>query len=128
MTEENQDLDFIKQARSLVEKIGSKLGHDAIKETKQLCKKDLAIIIWGANNNSTNGYNYDTAYLVWKNKNELKNRILADSKGTKEYIHIKDIVENGEDIFVKLGYTDPALESKYKYNKESKYRIKKKEL
>ena len=126
MTEENSNQNgFLEQARSLVEKIGYKLGHDAIRETKQLCKKDLAIIIWEARNNT---YNYDTAYLVWENKDELKSRVIADSKGTKEHIHINDILEDEKAIFIKISYTDPSLKSKYKNNKESKYSINKKDL
>lgn len=129
MTEENSEEnanqnDFIEQARNLVEKIGSKNG--IIRNAKQLNKEDLAVIVWASDR--VGDYRYDTAYLVWKNKNELKGREIADSKGTKEYIHINDIIENGEDIFIKLNYTHPICDNKYKNNRESKYRIKKKDL
>lgn len=123
MTDENQS-EFLEQARSLVRKIGPKNG--VIRNAKRLDKKDLAVIVFGSD--KIGDYRYDVAYFVWKNENELKSRIIADSKGTKEYIHINDIVENGENIFIKLNYTQPIWDNKYKNNRESKYGIKKKEL
>ncbi len=78
--------DFIEQAKNLVKRVGPKLGYDYLRETVRLEGEDIAALVWGAENGST--YGYDTVYLVWKdNSGQIRNRILTDSRSSKDYLN-----------------------------------------
>ncbi len=127
MTDENSDQnEFLEQAKRLVKKLESEFHNGEITRTKQLGEKDIAAIVWEAE--GIGDYHYDQAYLVYKNKKGLNTRIIADTKGTKEHIHIDAFIENGEYLFVKVRYTDPDYKGRFNYNKNSSFAFKKKDL
>ncbi len=125
MTDENQN-EFLEQAKNLVKTLESRIHNGKIKYTRQLGEKDIAAIVWEAV--GIGDYHYDSAYLVYKNKKGLNTRTIADTKGTKEHIYIEDIIENGEYLFVKVSYTDPYYKGRFNYNKNSSFAFKKKDL
>lgn len=99
----NEPEDFIEQARNLVKMIGPKLGYDFVSDmsvsgTERLKGENVTVLLWRAEDGST--YNYDTVYLVWKDKSgQLRNRTLTDSRSSQDYLSA-DIKTEGKEIEV----------------------------
>lgn len=105
--------DFMEQAENLVKRIGDKLGYDYLRGKEQLKGKNVAAFVWGTENGST--YGFDTVYLVWKDrKGKLRHEEIANSRSTKDYLHLNKITEKGNEIIIDV--------------RDSKYRIDKKRI
>lgn len=127
MTDENENQnEFLEQAKNLVKTLESRIHNGKRKHTKQLGEKDVAALVLEVK--GIGDYHYDQAYLVYKNKKGLNTRIIADTKGTKEHIYIDDIIENGENLFVKVSYTNPDYKGRFNYIKNSSFAFKKKDI
>ena len=102
---------FIEQAKNLVKRIGDKLGYDYMSGAKELERKNIAAIVWEAENGST--YGFDTVYLVWKNKEgRIDYKEITNSRSTKDYLSINEIKEDKKNIVIKI------RDSEYKINKK----------
>jgi hypothetical protein len=93
----------VNEIRSLVDKIGPSLGYDmTYKPVFPEGRKDVAVVKRLAENGST--YGFDTIYLVWKDKDgKIHHREIANSRETKDYIHIESVTVNGNEVTVKFG-------------------------
>jgi hypothetical protein len=92
---------FIEQAENLVKRIGEKLGYDYLRGCKQLAGKNVAAVVWGAEDGSD--YGYDTVYLVWEDRSgNLNHRELSNSRYTKAYLSVTSITEDSGDIIVDI--------------------------
>jgi len=90
-------------AKSLVDMIGPSLGCDFTYEpVYPKSRRDVCAVRRLAENGST--YGYDTIYLIWrpKDKDELKFEALLNSKCSKDYIHIDEVVEDERNILIKV--------------------------
>ena len=88
--------DFLEAARNLVKRVGEKLGCDYLKGATRLEGRDVAAMVWSAENGST--YGYDAVYVVWKDKSgKLQHRELVDSRRTKDYLSVDSIAEEAGD-------------------------------
>jgi len=93
--------DFMEQARNLIKRIGHKLGYDYLSQEKQLPGKNIAAIVWAAENGST--YGFDTVYLVWKDKKgEIQYKEITNSRSTKAYLQVDAIREDDKNIIVEV--------------------------
>ena len=68
-------------------------------------------------------YGFDTVYLVWKDKKgTIRHHKLIDSRYTKDYIHIDELVEDKEQIKIKVrsggSYSGQAWEKDFKISKK----------
>jgi hypothetical protein len=90
-----------KEAKSLVDKLGPHIKYDFTYDPiYPTTRKDVCAIRRLAENGSS--YGFDTIYLIWKSKGELKNKHLIDSESTKDYINIDEVIEDKNHIIVKL--------------------------
>lgn len=49
-------------------------------------------------------YGYDTIYLVWKDEEgKIHHREIKNSRATKDYIHIRSVTADGDEISVNFG-------------------------
>jgi hypothetical protein len=88
--------DFLEAARNLVKRMGEKLGCDYLKGVTRLEGRDVAAMVWSAENGST--YGYDAVYVVWKDKSgKLRHSELVDSRRTKDYLSVDSIAEEAGD-------------------------------
>jgi len=61
--------------------------------------------VWAVRRMAEDGssYGFDTIYLLLRAGEELNHEKIADSRATKDYIHIDEVLEYGSDIVVKYG-------------------------
>ena len=87
----------------LISNIGHGLGYGYIRELKfPVSRHDVCVLSKASEDGSS--YGFDTVYLVWKNKSEeIKYKELADSRSSKDYIHIDEIREDNGKIVVRFG-------------------------
>lgn len=90
------------EVESLVKRVARNLGCDYYGgSTFPKDRKDVCAAKYTSENGST--YGYDTIYLVWKNaKGEIQHTALINSKDTKDYIHIEEVVAEDNKITVKV--------------------------
>jgi hypothetical protein len=90
------------EAESLVKRVASKLGYDYYGgSTFPKDRKDVCAAKYTSENGST--YGYDTIYLVWKDaKGEIQHSALINSRDTKDYIHIEEVVAEDNKVTVKV--------------------------
>ncbi|MEM3405809.1 MAG: hypothetical protein QW117_02440 [Candidatus Pacearchaeota archaeon] len=103
--------DFMEQARNLVISVGSRLGCDYLSGEKRIPGKDIAAIVWSAENGRD--YGHDTVYLVWRKNGKVNYKRVTDSSFDKSYLHIRDLRDDGDEIVIDLG-----KKGKVKINKE----------
>lgn len=92
------------EAKSLVSRIGPHLGYDYTYDPVfPEGRSDVCAVRHMAENGST--YGFDTIYLVWKEPNgTIHYKEIANSRATKDYIHIGSVVVNGDgSVSVKFG-------------------------
>ena len=112
------------EAKSLVDRLGPHLDSRCDftyapvfpKTRSDVCAVDRIV------ENGTS-YGFSVIYLVWKSGGELKSEYLVDTKLTKDYLHIDDILEDGEDIVVKIrnggAYSGEPSNEEYRRSKET---------
>jgi hypothetical protein len=89
------------EAISLVDRLGPSLGCDlTYYPVFPKTRKDVCAVRRLAENGST--YGYDTIYLIWKNNKGIQNEELTNSRSSKDYMDINEVVETKEDIVVKV--------------------------
>ncbi len=104
--------EFLEQAANLIKRIGPSLGYDSLREMKRLENKDLTAIVYSTENGST--YGYDTLYVVWVDKNkELKHQEIANTRGTRGYIFIDNLLEDEEQIKIKARGKEYSLDKNF---------------
>ena len=90
------------EAKSLVDKLGPHISNcdftyaPAFPETR----KDICAVRRLAEDGHS--YGFDTVYLIWKNNEGLQHEQLIDSRSSKDYIHIDDVIEDKENIIVNV--------------------------
>jgi len=99
---EEEPKDFLEAAKQLIQSMAPKLSDsDYVKAIKQFGKRDIAAVIYDTENGSNYGFN--TVYIVWKDdRGELKYKELLNSRDTKDYIHLEDIVETNGSFSIKV--------------------------
>ena len=92
------------EAHRLIARVGPHLGcgdlthYPAFPEGRQ----DVCAIRHTAENGSD--YGYDTIYLVWRGDDgALHHRPLRDTRSSKDYLHIRSITVDGENVKVEYG-------------------------
>ncbi|NTW30218.1 MAG: hypothetical protein HGA33_02995 [Candidatus Moranbacteria bacterium] len=91
------------EARGYIDEIGPSLGCDftyspAFPKERQ----DVCLVVHAAENGVS--YGYDTLYLVWKDEDgHLRNRELANTRCSKDYISSSSIEIEGDTVTVKFG-------------------------
>lgn len=88
------DVLTVEEAKSLIERIGPRLGYDYT-HAPQFPKNrdDVCAVVHTTENGST--YGYDTVYLVWKESDgSVKHKEIRNSRSTKDYIHVKSVKVN----------------------------------
>ena len=93
-----------KEAKSLIERIGSRLGYDYTHSPMfPKNRNDVCVIVHTTENGST--YGYDTVYLVWKEPSgAVEYKEIKNSRATKDYNHIKSVkVSKNGSVSVKFG-------------------------
>lgn len=94
-------MDFLKGAEDFISKIAPKLGYDGVTTAEKLEGRDIALIIYATENGYA--YGYDTAYLVFKGKdNNLKVLRIVDTSATKKYLVCRKIEADDDKISVVL--------------------------
>ena len=91
------------EARNYIGRIAPKLGCDfTYAPSFPEGRKDVCVVSQAAEDGST--YGFDTLYLVWKTKDgKIQHREIANSRGTKEYIGIRSIKVDGDQVTVEYG-------------------------
>ena|SRR3989344_470532 len=91
------------KVKLLVDTIGPSLGYDLTYEPVfPPERKDICAVRRLAENGSS--YGYDTIYLVWNNDaDKLYYREIANSKISKDYIHINKVSIQDGQIVVEIG-------------------------
>lgn len=91
------------EAHGYIKGIGPSLGYD-FTYSPQFPKgrQDVCLVTHAAENGTS--YGYDTLYLVWKDEDgRLRNRELANTKCSKDYISSSSIEVDGDTVTVKFG-------------------------
>lgn len=111
------------EAKSLVDKLGPHIDSrydftdDPVFPEK---RTDVCAVRRMAENGSS--YGFDTIYLLWKADEEINHEQLIDSKPTKDYIHIDTVLEENDDIVVKIysggSYSGSSWKKQYRRSKE----------
>lgn len=85
------------EVKALIDQVGPSLGYDFTYEPVfPQGRMDVCAIRRLAENGST--YGYDTIYLVWKEGDgSVKYKEIANSRSTKDYIHIDSVTVNDDD-------------------------------
>ena len=82
-------------------------------------RKDVCAVERKAEDGSS--YGFDTIYLVWRAGEQLGYERLVDSRATKDYIHVDQVVDDGKDIVVKVrsggSYSGRAWDREYRRSK-----------
>lgn len=93
------------EARKYVERIGPTLGYDFTENpTFPKERNDVAVVRHTAENG--NDYGYDTIYLVWKEADgTIKHKELGNSRATKDYLYVRSISAEGDEVKVNFGST-----------------------
>jgi len=94
------------EAREYVNRIGPRLGYDyTYTPIFPEGRKDVAVVVHSAEDGSS--YGYDVVYLVWKEADgTIRHKEIANSRATKNYIHIKSITVEGDKVTVKFSSGD----------------------
>ena len=88
-------------AAAYVGRIGPSLGYDITRDPVfPERRRDVCAVIRTAENGST--YGYDTAYLLWIRGDGITHTRICDTADTKDYMHIDEIDDNGQEISVRL--------------------------
>jgi hypothetical protein len=96
------------EAESLVDRLGPHISRCDFTYTPAFPKtrKDICAVKRLAEDGHS--YGFDTIYLIWKNEmvfrthNKLCHEKLVDSRISKDYIHIDEIIEDKENIIIKV--------------------------
>lgn len=90
------------RAKLLIDRVGPMLGCDYTDEPVfPETRHDVCAVRRVSANGST--YGYDTIYLVWRDKHgQIQYRELANSRSSKDYIHIRNVGEIGDKIVVEV--------------------------
>lgn len=91
------------EVHTLIKSVGVRLGYDHFGGvTYPEDRLDICAAKWTTEDGRT--YGYDTIYLVWKDEDgRLRYREIANSKSTKDYIHVSEVAMNGDKVVVKFG-------------------------
>ncbi|NTW13454.1 MAG: hypothetical protein HGA31_00290 [Candidatus Moranbacteria bacterium] len=91
------------EARGYINGIAPKLGCDfTYSPTFPKGRQDVCLVSHAAENGTS--YGYDTLYLVWKDEDgHLRNRELANTRNSKDYISSQSIEVEGDAVTVKFG-------------------------
>ena len=92
------------EAKVLVSRIGPSLGCGdyTYAPSFPVDRDDVCAVRRMAEDGSD--YGFDTIYLVWKDKDgKLRHKELANSRGTKDYIHIREVTVEDNVVTVKYG-------------------------
>jgi hypothetical protein len=86
---------FAEEAKSLIAKVGPKLGYDYTESPVfPKGRTDVCAVRHSAEDGYS--YGYDTIYLVWRSKDGIKYRELINTSYSKDYVHIERVyVKNG---------------------------------
>lgn len=112
------------EAREYVSAIAPKLGFDFTSGPFfPNNRKDVCVMKHSSENGKD--YGYDTIYILWNNclfdsqKGEIKHEVIADSKLSKDYLHIKEIISKEGEITVKYenGGTYSGSPMKFQFTK-----------
>src|SRR3989344_8630822 len=104
MPEKKEIVLTTEEAKGLVTAIGPSLGCGDFTYEPVFPKnrKDIAAVRRMAENGYS--YGFDTIYLVWKDKfGVIKYDELINSRSTKDYIHIEEIIVEEQVAVVKIG-------------------------
>ena len=92
----------VKEVKSLVNRIGPHLGCDFTDDPEfPEGRRDICVVKHTAENGD---YGFDTIYLVWKDPVGIHYKEIANSRLTKDYIHINSVeIDKDGSISVKFG-------------------------
>ena len=111
------------EAKSLVDRLGPHIDsrydftYDPVFPKT---REDICAVKRMAENGSS--YGFDTIYLLWRADEEINYEHLIDSKSTKNYIHIDTVLEDQDDIVVKIysggSYSGSPWRKQYRRSKK----------
>jgi hypothetical protein len=113
------------EAKSFISRVGPHISstYDLTKWPKYPdTRKDVCVVHRKVSNGAS--YGYDTLYLVWKPNDNFKYEELANSSSTKDYMWLDEILEDGDDLVIKI--TNAGTYSGNKWDRE--FRRSKKRL
>lgn len=107
----------IGRVQQLIERVATHLGCDyagGVVFPEE--RKDVAAVKYSSENGSD--YGFDTIFLVWESQGKMQYREIADSRNTKDYLHIHGVTVKGEMVTVVVstggGFSGRPWEKKIK--------------
>ncbi|MBT5022895.1 hypothetical protein HOK51_01225 [Candidatus Woesearchaeota archaeon] len=95
--------DFLDEAKEHIQNIAPTLKeYNYVKSIKRFGTRNVAAAVYETENGIN--YGFDTVYVVWKDsQGKIHHKELANSRDTKDYIHLNDIIEQNGKFSIKVG-------------------------